>query len=243
MIEHDRNFSTENIDSAERARVASIRGIQVSDLRHIARWVADPETHKHLDFAPRPPKSWSDQSQVEKYIGKFESYYRNGDEDPKKITPVVTINSFNEPTGVLTIRWRGDPYVPKDRRITSIEALTVNPELQHHGVGGELLSAALDITFCHSTVYSGQPAREARLWVFTDEKAGDYTKPINFFRKYGFETLGGNWREYAEKRGIDNVGDRDAMWFKLTSEKWEIMKNENKKLAKHAPIDFLSLRI
>ena len=58
-----------------------------------------------------------------------------------------------------------------------------------------------------------------------------------------FENLGGNWKEYVAKREIENVGDRDAMWFKLTKEKWEEIKLGNSKIAEHAPIDLLNLRI
>lgn len=233
----------------QRAEVASIRGIQGSDMLHIAHWVADPETRRHLDFAPEPPMDWTDKGAVEVYLGQFENHYRNighdpkNPENPKKITPIVVINSLGEPISVSTIRWRGDPYVPKDRKIASIEGVIVDPELRHMHIGTQNVSAALDITFCISKVYSGEPAREVRAWVFTDDQAGDFSVNIKFFRQFGFENLGGNWREYASKREISNVGNRDAQWFKLTREKWTAMKLENPKLGKHAPIDSVNLRI
>lgn len=233
----------EKLTTAERARVVKLRGIQDNDLEFIAKWVADSETRKHLDFAPEPPKDCRDKTGVEAYVDKFRYYYRNKDEDPKKITPLVAINAALEPVGVLTIRWRGDPYVPKDKRIASIETFMTNPELRHKGIGKQTFSAALDIIFNEYKGYGGEAAREVRLWIFTDEIAGDYSTDINFVRKYGFENLPGNWKEYAEKRQINNVGNRDAMWFKLTKEKWDKLSRENPELAKHSPVDTLSLRI
>lgn len=236
--------SEEHLPVAERARVTLIRGIQSGDLNIISRWAADPDTRGHLDFAPEPPANWDDETQVEDYISKFEEYYRNKGE-PEKITPIVTVNSLGKPTSVLNIRWRGDPYVPRDRRIASIESFFSDPQLRRMGIGKQNLSAALDVIFNIYKGYGreGESANEARLWVFTDEKAGNYSININFFRQYGFENLPGNWREYAAKREIPNVGDRDAMWFKLTREKWDAVKEERPELAQHPLIDLVSLRL
>lgn len=237
------------ITPERRAEVTLIRGIQGSDMFYIGRWAANPETRRHLDFAPEPPTNWADEGEVADYLGKFEKYYRNiGNdpeslEDPNKITPIVATNFLGEPTSVLTIRWRGDPYVPKDRKIASIEGVIVNPELHRKDIGTQNVSAALDVIFYIAKVYSGEPAREVRLWVFTDNQAGDFSGNIKFFRQFGFENLAGNWREYAAKREIPNVGDRDSQWFRLTREKWDAVKQEHPELAQHAPIDLVSLRM
>lgn len=243
------NGGAEQLGTSELARVTLIRGIQSSDLPFIVRWAADPETHGHMDFAPEPPTNWNNAKQVDEYTARFAGYYRNigndpaNPEDPNKITPIVTVNSLNEPTSVSIIRWRGDPYVPKDRKIASLEGHMVDPKLRRSGIGKQNISARLEIAFKIARPYNGEPAREVRLWIFTDEQAGDYQKNINLYRRFGFETLAGNWREYALKRGIANVGDRDAMWFKLTREKWESVLRERPDLTSHAPIDLISLRI
>lgn len=243
------NGGSESLVTPERAKVVGVRGIQGSDLPFIAHWAADPETHWHMDFAPEPPANWNSQEEVSQYIAKFAAYYRNigidptSPDDPNNITPIVTVNSLNEPNSVSVIRWRGDPHVPKDRKIASLEGHIVDPKFRRKGIGKENLSARLDILFNIAKIYSGDPAREARLWIFTDEKAGNYQININFYRQFGFENLAGNWREYAAKRQIENVGDRDAMWFRLTREKWQSVLQEKPELAKHAPIDLLSLRL
>lgn len=235
----------DKLSTAEKAKVVGIRGIQHSDLRFVAKWAADPETHSHLRFLPEVSESLNDEGKLEAYVEELEVYYRNKDEDPKKITPLVAVNAMGEPISVLTLRWRGDPYVPKDRKISSIETVVVDPELRHRGIGKETLSAALEIAFCRYKGYGGgEAAKEVRVWVFTDPMAGEYTKNIHFFRMFGFKNIdGGNWREYAAKRQIENVQNRDAMWFKLAKEKWTEVKKEQPELAKHAPIDFVSIRI
>lgn len=244
--------TAERLNSAEKAKVVKLRGIQNSDLVRIAEWAADPETHNHLKFLPEPPEPPRDpknELQVERYeeeykeyVGKFENIYNN-DGEPLKITPMVGVNLMLEPISVVTIRWRGSPYAPKDKKIASIETFIVDPNLRGGGAGTETLSAALDVAFDRYVGYAGREgAREVRAWIFTDPKAGDYTRNINLFQRFGFRNLPGNWKEYAEKRNIPNEEGRNAQWFQLTREEWDRLKKEQPELVDHAPIDLNNLR-
>lgn len=212
--------------------IEKIRNVQIEDISKILQWASDPETRRHLDPAPDIPKDWNNPDEVRQATQKLELYYRNqeqGSEQPRNITPLVAVDKSGNPVGVLTIRWRGDPYVPRDKRIASIERLIIDPNTRNKGIGTQLLSEAIELCCYTYTGYSGgNGAREVRLWVMSDKEAGDYTKNINFFRRFGFQVLAGNWKEYAAKRGIDT--NRDAMWFSLKQEDWEAVKEKNTKM-------------
>lgn len=226
--------------------IGKIRGVQAEDLLPILRWSQDAETRAHLDPAPDLPKDWNNPEAVRDATQKLEVYYRNQDE-PKNITPIVAVNKLENPVGALTIRWRGDPYVPRDKRIASIERLIVDPQVRGKGVGTELMVEALELAFNKYQGYSDSGAREVRLWVMTDRQAGDINKNINFFRRFGFQVLGGNWKEFAAKRGIET--ERDAMWFGLKQEDWEEVKDRNSKsknpeiVLPDGKVDLISVRL
>ncbi len=223
-------------------QVKTVREITEPDYTNILHWVSVSETRKHLDPPPaRAILDWTNEADIKAGLQELSQYYQNKEEDPQKITPVVAINDRDESIGVLTIRWRGDPYVPKDRKIASIERFVVNPELQERGVGTQLMLAALEIIFSHYKGYvNGESAKEVRLWVMSDELAGDWQRNFSFFRRFGFEVMKGNWKEYAAKRGI--ATDRDALWLQLTREKWEKVKEEFKDTP-HPAINPATLRI
>jgi ribosomal protein S18 acetylase RimI-like enzyme len=234
----------EALNSAERAKITELRGIRDNDIPFIARWAADPETHSHLRYLPEPPQEghWSEDNMSE-YFNAFVTYYNNYGE-PMKITPLVAVNQVSEPISALTIRWRGNPDVPRiSGKTASIESFIVDPKLRHLGVGKGILSAALSIIFDEYKGYGEEGAKEVRLWIFTDSQAGEYNKNINLFSKYGFDIMAGDYRNFCEKRGIKNPGNRNAQLYKLTKDMWERKKQEDPELTMHAPIDMLSLRV
>lgn len=234
----------ESLINPEIARVTLIRGIQSSDFLHILKWQSDEETRIHLDPPPaRKITDWNNIGEINQGMQELQEYYRNRDEDPKKITPLVAINSNSDPIGVLTIRWRGDPLISKDSRVASFETFMADPALKGKGIGTQLLSAALDVAFNIYRGYSGgQAAKEVRLWVMSDVQAGIWQNNYALFRKFGFVPRGeGVWKEIADKRGIKT--DRDAIWLKLPWEKWEEVMDNNSSIGQHASLDLVNLRL
>lgn len=229
----------------EQAEIVGIRNIRREDLLHILKWVDNPLTTPHLDPLPTLPKSWSDQKEVEGTINELQAYYENFDDDPAKIIPLVATNAYDEPVGVLTIRLRGDPYVPPGKRIASVERLIVEPDLRHLGIGERLFTVALMLTFDKYKGFNGEGAREVRVWIMSDDQADDYSVNQNFFRKFGFKPVQGQrtfWKDFAEKRGIET--NRDAQWWSLKQEGWEEFKKNNPTVFSGLPqIDYLSLKV
>jgi GNAT superfamily N-acetyltransferase len=225
----------EKVASPERYEIAKIRPIEEEDYLHILHWTSDPETASHLVPPPEIPQNWKREDEVDQAVEKLGRYYRNYDEkdesDQTKVTPLVAENALGTPLGVETIRWRGDPYVPKWKGIASVERLVVdpNPDVRRQGVGSELMVAALYVAFEKYTGYNGQGATQVRAWVMTDAQAGDYSKNINFMHKLGFDILQGNditWERYCAKRGMDSEG-RNAIWWVIKREKWEELKKQS----------------
>lgn len=170
------------------------------------------------------------------------------DDDPRKIIPIVAVNGCGEAIATLVIRLKGDPFekdskeIKEEGKIKSgngndqekvrkisrvpygIESVVVDPDLQGKHVGTQLMISALHLIF-NRKGYDGRSANAVRLWVFQDDKAGNWTRNVKFVRSLGFDVIGtdkgGTWKEYAAKRGIPNPDKRDGQQYELTKKKWE----------------------
>lgn len=206
----------------------SIRGVIPTDLVEILQWSADPEVRGHLDPAPRIPEDWGSEEDLLGCVIELNDYYKNQDDDRKKITPLVAVNDKDEPVGVLTIRWRGDPYVPKgSSRVASIERFIVNPQEQGHHVGTVLLASAIEHVFesGYYGINSDLPAQELRAWTMEDEQAGDWRKNVNLMKKFGFQPIpGSNWQDYARRRNLETGGRGNGTWWRLKPEWYQEKK-------------------
>ena len=109
----------EGLTTQERSKIKVIRGIKKEHLAHIVSWGLNSTT------------------------GKLETYYRNAGK-PDEITSLVAINPYDEPVGVLTMRWKGHPASPKDTKIAFIEGFTVNAKLQDISIRKQMVLAALE---------------------------------------------------------------------------------------------------
>lgn len=203
-------------------RVANIRPVQPKDYIHILRWFTDPDSQAHLSPLPELPKDWNDEEQVIESIHYLGQYYTNEGE-PEKITALAAVNEKDKPLGVTTIRWRGDPWVPKGHKIASIERLLVNPRIRGKGVGSKLVERALEIAF------KDKDYPEVRTWVMSDELARGWGRIIELFARFGFDQIldqDRSWKKYQEKRGMvpDN---RDAKFLSLKREEREKRKRES----------------
>lgn len=172
-----------------------IRGIQTRDLNDIFRWRKKKVNLKEL-----------------------EGYYRNKKSDntgnPYDIVSIVTVNFFNKPTGVLTIRWRDQQGIPLPSRIALVENVDVDPQLKDMDIHRELTIASLEIGFDRYRGYRGQGAKEIR-----------WQTPIQEVEQYGFE---------KSIRGG---------WCRLSKEKWQMLKQKKPEFFKHPPVDFVNLRL
>lgn len=230
----------EPLDTPERTKAVKLRSIRPTDYAHILRWAADSETRGHLDPPPSLPASWvlNDPStwsesgnDYEEALHLLDLYYKNLDVDPEKrkrqnptreagkITPLVAVNADDEPLGVSTIRWKGDPYAPRGKT-ASIERVIVNPDPEYRGKGtGRLLFVqSIDYAFRHGYRHSG--AEEVRAWVLTDREAGDFQKNIVLMQSLGFVLVHGDWSEHKRKYGMDDIDNRYAIWFSIKPNKW-----------------------
>lgn len=210
-------------ETSEVINVARVRILEPKDLIRVLPWFADPETQGHLDPLPKLPQDPEDENQLMEAIKDLAVYYDNKGE-PDKITATAAVNEKDKPLGVLTIRWRGDPWLPKGHKIASIERVVVNPKIRGKGVGTRLVEDALEKVFGEERDYP-----EVRAWVMSDERAGHWEENFRFFRKFGFIIMPGakTWREYAEIRGLgENAENRDAIWLQLKKDKWEAEKKK-----------------
>lgn len=156
-------------------------------------------------------------------IAKIAKYYFNSG-FPSKITPLIAKADDGQIRGVLTIRWRGDPFIPKwESRIAAIETLIVDPEHKREGIGNRLVSTALERAFDFG--YDEKGAREVRAWIMQDEMAGDWLPNWKFFTKLKFKGHREQWTDYAKKRGLESERG-EALWFILKKETYDDMKNE-----------------
>lgn len=195
----------EIIDPKEYIRIEKIREIKEEDINHVMRWFQDEQTKRHLDPVPQSLE------ELTKY------YLEQGQEG--KITTLVAANFKDKPLGAVTIRWRGDPWVPESKhKRAGIERLVVNPRIRGRGVGTRLADEA------EKMIFMDREYPEVRAWVMTDKIAADLSS-FNFFRDRGYQAVQGertHWREYAEKRNIPNATkERDAIWFSLKKEDWQ----------------------
>jgi len=217
-------------------------------LRSILEWTSDSQTRGHLDPAPGIPvynkvgeiidhrsPNFENKDDVDRAVAELATYYFNKGK-PHKIKPLLAVNispsGREDLTGVLTLRWKGDPYVPTGHDIASIERLIVAPKKRVKGVGTKLAATAIEYAFNIHKGYGKEPenkgAEEIRTWIMTDRLAGDYSININFFFHLGFKFLRspyGHWSEYAKL--INEKSDREAIWLSLKKEEWDAKKQDN----------------
>lgn len=212
------SVKTPDSGGTESTTVVGVRKVLPKDLPRILVWFSDSETQGHLDPLPKLPEDWKDENQVIQTVLDLGNYYDNQGE-PDKIYPVAVTNDKDEPLGVATIRWRGDPWLPKGHKIASIERVVVDPALRGEGVGSRLMSEAEKLVFD-----KGYP--EVRVWVMTDEVAGADKggNNLHFFRERGYDIIRGSnysWRDYAKARNLgENAENREALWLSLKREDW-----------------------
>lgn len=201
--------------------VKLIRRVEPRDYLTILSWFTDAETQNHLSPLPKLPENWNDKNKLAEAFLDIGNYYDNRGE-PKKITPLVAVNEDEELLGVVTIRWKGDPWAPE--RVPSIERLLVDPILRGDGVGTALVEHALE------EIFKKKEYEEARAWVMSDEQAPGWGRIVEFFSKFGFSELlhsDRSWAKYQERRQMPADG-RDAKWLKITRESWEEYKKKKK---------------
>lgn len=217
-------------------------------MKTVLGWASDEKTRGHLDPSPGIPLEKDKNGKVTKWDFKSDKaaadlalyYYNRG--EPGKITTLFSTDSKGKPTGVATIRWKGDKYshIHSGRRIAGIERVIVDPKLRKRGVKGigtRLVSAAIEYAF--NKGYDGDGAEEIRTWIMQDELAKPWESNWDFFRNLGFQHVNfGHWPEYAKKYG--HITDRgDASWLKLQQEWYKERKKENRFIV---PYDIIELR-
>lgn len=217
-------------EAKERAvTVETARRVKPKDYETILHWSADPEVRGHLSPAPKLPSDWNDNEQILECVLDLHDYYTNAGE-PSKITPIAVVNERDDIEAALTIRWRGDPFVPLGRRIAAIERFIVKPESQGQHVGTKTLATALEHAF-NARYYGAnhdQPADEVRAWTMEDEEAGDWRRNVNLMRKFGFQPIpDSNWPDYKQKRGLEDDGRGNATWWKVKKEWYEAKKMQD----------------
>ena len=209
------------------------------------------DTKGHLDPLPGILKhngedeyiepNWKNPVEVDKAIVELAKYYFN-EGQPDKTLPLILVDKDkeNDLLGVVTLRWRGDKYVPKDQKIASIERLIINPQKRDKGAGARLASYAIDYAFNEYAGYQGgQGAKEIRIWIMADREAGNYSRNESFFsEKFDFEMMKGlgegarypDWKAYANEK-LNLRTNRNARWWRLTKEKWEEVKMKTSELS------------
>lgn len=197
-------------------------------LRTILQWTSDPRIRGHLDpphGVPVPDEEgdvvyripdWRNVDDIDHAVADLAKYYFNSGE-PQKITPFIVVDEQKDNLlAVATDRWKGDPYNPEGR-IAGIEMVMVDPSHWGEGIATKLLATISEYSFDYG--YNGKGAREIRVWVMEDEKAGDYRPNRRLFRKLGFQAVPNapHWPEYAKQRKIKTKRG-DASWFRLKPE-------------------------
>lgn len=229
-------------------------------LKHIVMWSIEPETRGHLDPAPGIPMYNSEhqlvgerapdlnnEMEMDMAVAELAKYYFNEGE-PEKIKPLIITETEGDSeniAGVITIRWRGDKFIPSSkRRVASLERLIVDPSKRQEGFGLKLTASAIEYAFYGYKGYSsesGNGAEEVRAWIMADRTAGNFQINIDLFmNKLGFRILQSpntDWRDYAEKIGI--ITDRNALWFNLKKDEWEKVKKDDDSRIK--PYDIINL--
>ncbi len=208
-------------------------------LQTIIKWTLDEETRGHLDPVPgipivnedheiiaHNPPDTKNKDELDMAVADLAKYYFNKGE-PHKIRPLMAFakdTKEEELLAVLTLRWRGDMYIPKGKqKIASIERLIVNPDKRKQGIGYVFVSQAINYAFFKHKGYKGDGADEIRAWVMTDRVASNYQINLNLFiNKLGFKVLNSpyaSWKDYA--RIIGEKTDRNALWLSLKKEDWK----------------------
>jgi GNAT superfamily N-acetyltransferase len=209
------------------------------DYFRVAWMMSDPENKRHLRLPITPIGSVAKEV-IDKSERELGEYYHNKnlvdrtgrifDGDPQDVTPIVAVDASDMCIAALDIRWRGGAFEYEDK-VASIESFVVDSSFHGKHIGTQLLTGTLDIAYYRYKGYGGESASAVRLWVSQDKKTGEYSDNINFYRDFGFETVGrergGNWIEFAEKNGIPNPDHRDGQQYILTKEKWERIKKED----------------
>lgn len=241
-----------NVGSREmvdrQAQIERIRGVRRDDIGTILEWASDPKVRKHLVPAPKVPSDWNDKTQKQQAIDSYAEYLNNNGE-PEKIMPAIAIGKNDKPLAIAIVRWRGDPYVPAQERIASLEGLIVDPENQGKLVGTTFVASLIELIFYGYKGYSGsRGAKEIRAWIMNDKEASPWEPNFNFFRRLGFQVVPADkhWKEYVEQRGMKNQlaeeeRGRDALWFHLAPEWFEKAKLENPTII--VPCKFLDLNL
>jgi GNAT superfamily N-acetyltransferase len=221
-------------------------------LKRILKWASDPETRGHLDPPPGIPvynergeiiehrsPDFKNETEVDRAVADLAVYYFNKGE-PHKIKPLLAVDVDSKgkenPAGVLTLRWKGDPYVPPGHhKVASIERLLVAPKYREKGISTKLVSTAIEHAFYTHKGYGKEPdkkgAEEIRIWVLTDRKAGNYNINMNLLFSLGLKPMKPpyiQWSEYAKL--INEKSDREALLFSLKKEDWETAKQKNPKI-------------
>jgi GNAT superfamily N-acetyltransferase len=220
-----------------------IRAPRREDILKILKWVDNPEVSKHLAPAPRVPADWDDEKQVKLAVNNYADYLNNKG-DRGKIMPALAVNFKDEPLAIAIVRWRGDPYVPKDERIASIEGLIVDPEIQGHKIGTEFISTLIKFIFDGYKGYLGsRGAKEIRAWVMTDDIAKPWVRNLGFFTRLGFQEIPDHkpWQTFAAERHIDladeEKGRGDARWLQLTPELFQRAEADNNSVKVNSHLD------
>jgi ribosomal protein S18 acetylase RimI-like enzyme len=230
--------NVEQIVNPERFALGEIRGISEAepginiDYLQYATWVSHDDVRRHLRTSitkiGKPEDIPIALKDADRYFHNKSRQDANGnyiDDDPNKIIPMVATNRLDETVASLVIRLKGDPFArSSDERVAGIEGVVVDPNLKGSHFGTMIMTAALETLFDNG-VYDGKPADAVRLWIFADAQAGDITPKIVFFRSFGFEVIAGNWKGYAEARGMSD--DRDGQQYELTREVWEKIKKRD----------------
>jgi ribosomal protein S18 acetylase RimI-like enzyme len=227
--------TAEQIVNPERYKLGEIRGISEAeptiniDYLKIATWVSDDDVRRHLRT---PITKIIKKEDIPIALKDADRYYHNKnrqdkegnyiDDDPSKIIPMVATNGLDELVASLVIRLKGDPFSrSSDEKVAGIESVVVDPNLKGSHFGTMIMTAAIETLFDNG-VYDGKPANAVRLWIFANAQTGNITPKIVFFRAFGFEVTAGNWKGYAEARGMSD--DRDGQQYELTREVWEKIK-------------------
>lgn len=218
--------------------------VEQTDMIPFLSWMSDEETAAHLDPLPKIP-SWDNPEDIKDAESKLMDYYLNREngkvDDPKKIQPFVAIDGEGHPTGAVTLRWRGDPFVPVNERIAAAERLIVDPKHRREGIGTALMQQALEEAFTQPHYQGNKTAREMRLWIMTQQRNGEkvpnYGQNLAFFMELGFSFLRSDrgdyshqsWTDFLKARNMPYENRGDAKWLVLKKEKWEEMQKAQKR--------------
>lgn len=200
------------------------------DIKAFYNWSQDKETARHLvpNF---------------KIIDEADEYYYQD-----KALFLIARNSYLEPIGVLTVK--REPNLKGRRKVAYVEKMMVKPEFQAKkpgegkDIGKTLFTTAVDsYIFAPETPVQGEEGRrenprprfeEFRLWIMTDDQAGDFRKNYNFFvNGMGLQIVRDRplWSQYAREVYGEET-NRQALWLYSNPELWDSAKESAAKRGK-----------